>query len=217
MKELTKYSRLAGYLEKLYDKLNADFFNGELERPVITIQSTPRAYGHYSLIPYWNVDGTAKREINIAAGTLNNRPIEAVIGTILHEMCHQYNNEIANIADTSRGNTYHNKYFKQTAETHGLTVTRSEKYGWSITTPSNELLDWILNNDIQEIKLNRNDFSGVRIVGGNTAANGGMPVPPTTRTNHNHRYVCPCCHSIARSGRPVRLICGDCLQPMAEG
>lgn len=25
MKELTKYSRLAGYLEKLYDKLNADF------------------------------------------------------------------------------------------------------------------------------------------------------------------------------------------------
>ena len=45
MKELTKYSRLAGYLEKLYDKLNADFFDGELDRPVITIQSTPRAYG----------------------------------------------------------------------------------------------------------------------------------------------------------------------------
>ena len=57
MKELTKYSRLAGYLEKLYDKLNADFFDGELDRPVITIQSTPRAYGHYSLVPYWNVDG----------------------------------------------------------------------------------------------------------------------------------------------------------------
>ena len=39
MKELTKYSRLAGYLEKLYDKLNSDFFNGDFDRPVITIQS----------------------------------------------------------------------------------------------------------------------------------------------------------------------------------
>ena len=49
MKELTKYSRLAGYLEKIYDKLNADFFDGKLDRPVITIQSSRRSYGHYTL------------------------------------------------------------------------------------------------------------------------------------------------------------------------
>ena len=126
MKELTKYSRLAGYLEKLYDKLNSDFFNGDFDRPVITIQSTPRAYGHYSLIPYWNVDGTAKRELNIAAGTLNNRPIEHVIATLLHEMCHQYNNEIANTQDCSRGGTYHNKYFKRTAEAEGIAAAKAK-------------------------------------------------------------------------------------------
>lgn len=39
MKEIVKTSRLAGQLEKLFSKLNADFFNGELETPVITIQS----------------------------------------------------------------------------------------------------------------------------------------------------------------------------------
>lgn len=216
MKELTKYSRLSGYLEKLYDKLNADFFNGELDRPVITIQSTPRVYGHYSLIPYWNVDGTAKREINIAAGTLNNRPVENVIATLLHEMCHQYNNEIANVQDSSREGTYHNKYFKQTAQAHGLKVERSEKYGWSITSPSDELLEWILNNDIQEIKLNRNEPRGLRVTGNNAAAESGTHTP-TAHTCHNHRYVCPCCHNIARSGKPINLICGDCLQPMAEG
>ena len=49
MKELTKYSRLAGYFEKLYDKLNADFFDNVLDRPVITIQSSSRSYGHYTL------------------------------------------------------------------------------------------------------------------------------------------------------------------------
>ncbi len=215
MKELTKYSRLAGYLEKLYDKLNADFFNGELVRPVITIQSSSRSYGHYTLYDAWSVKGEGYKEINIAAGTLN-RPIEYTVCTLLHEICHQYNNEIAHVQDCSRGGTYHNKYFKRTAETHGLTVTRSEKYGWSITSPSDELLDWILNNDIQEIKLNRNEYHGIRIAGGNAAAEGGTPTP-SARPNHNHRYVCPHCHNIARSGKPIRLICGDCLQPMIEG
>lgn len=98
MKELTKYSRLAGFLEKLYDKLNTDFFDGVLERPVITIQSSSRSYGHYTLYDAWSVKGEGYKEINIAAGTLN-RPIEYTVCTLLHEMCHQYNNEIINIQD----------------------------------------------------------------------------------------------------------------------
>lgn len=117
MKELTKYSRLAGFLEKLYDKLNTDFFDGVLERPVITIQSSSRSYGHYTLYDAWSVKGEGYKEINIAAGTLN-RPIEYTVCTLLHEMCHQYNNEIINIQDCSRGGTYHNKHFKQAAEAH---------------------------------------------------------------------------------------------------
>lgn len=214
MKELTKYSRLAGYLEKLYDKLNEDFFSGELERPVITIQSSSRSYGHYTLYDAWSVKGEGYREINIAAGTLD-RPIEHTVCTLMHEMCHQYNNEIVNVQDCSRCGVYHNRFFKQTAEEHGLSVARSENHGWSITTPSDELLEWIMDNDIQEIKLTRNDFHSVRIVGGSSAASGGTPV--TTGTpNHNHRYLCPVCHSIARSSKALRLICGDCLQPMME-
>ena len=49
MKELTSYSRVAGYLNKVFDLLNAEFFESALSRPTITIQSTPRAYGHFSL------------------------------------------------------------------------------------------------------------------------------------------------------------------------
>lgn len=41
MKEITKTSRLAGSLEKLFSMINRDWFNGELETPIITIQSTP--------------------------------------------------------------------------------------------------------------------------------------------------------------------------------
>lgn len=49
MKELTSYNRVAGYLNKIFDLLNAEFFEGALSRPTITIQSTPKAYGHFSL------------------------------------------------------------------------------------------------------------------------------------------------------------------------
>ena len=214
MKEIVKTSRLAGQLEKLYNKLNTDFFSGELIPPVITIQSTPRAYGHYTLFDAWSVKGEGRRELNIGAGTLD-RPIELTITTLLHEMCHQYNNEVLNTQDVSRGNTYHNKRFKQTAEEHGLTVTRSDKYGWSHTTPSDLLLDWILNNNIQDIKLSRNDFTGLRIAGGNHIANGS---PPITRigTSNSRRYVCPRCNMIARTTRAARLICGDCMLPLLE-
>ena len=49
MKELTSYNRVAGYLNKIFDLLNAAYFENALSRPTITIQSTPKAYGHFSL------------------------------------------------------------------------------------------------------------------------------------------------------------------------
>ena len=48
MKQLTSYNRVAGYLNKIFDLLNDRFFEDELSRPTITIQSTPRAYGHFT-------------------------------------------------------------------------------------------------------------------------------------------------------------------------
>ena len=215
MKEITKTSRLAGQLEKLYNMLNADFFNGELEPPIITIQSTPRAYGHYTVYNAWSVKGEGRREINMGAGTID-RPIENVIATLLHEMCHQYNDTILNVQDCSgSSHMYHNKRFRDTANAHGLICSRSEKYGWSHTEPSDTLLEWILDNNIQEIKLNRNEPHGIRIAGGNAAANGG-PIAIGTTKGNSRRYVCPSCGTIIRATRTVNVLCGDCLTKMLE-
>ena len=43
MKETIKTSRTAGYLEKIFRAVNAKYFSGQLEEPIITIQSTPKA------------------------------------------------------------------------------------------------------------------------------------------------------------------------------
>ena len=49
MKQLTSYNRVAGYLNKVFDLLNAEFFESELSRPTITIQSTPKAIARTTL------------------------------------------------------------------------------------------------------------------------------------------------------------------------
>lgn len=216
MKEIIKTSRLAGQLEKLFRMMNTDFFGGQLEQPIITIQSTPRAYGHYSVAPVWTVNGEEKRhEINIGAGTLD-RDIEYTVATLLHEMCHMYDDTVLNVQDCSRGGTYHSKVFKKTAESVGLIVTRTDRYGWAHTAPSDSLIEWILDNDIQEIKLNRNEPGGVRITGGNNTGNATGQTPGKNPNSHSIKYACPSCGNSVRATKKVNIICADCMQLMIE-
>ena len=212
MKQIVKTSRLAGQLEKLFRMLNNDFFDGQLPEVVVTIQATSRAWGHYSTFNAWDVKDGGKREINIAAGGLD-RPIEQIIATLMHEMVHEYNDLVLNVQDCSNKGVYHNKHFKEAAEAHGLIVTRSEKNGWSYTEPGDALIEWILENDIPDIQMHRNEPGGLWITGGDTAANGGTPINPPKKSS-SIRYHCPVCGAIARTTRPLNLICGDCIQTM---
>lgn len=215
MKELTKYNRVAGYFNKLYDMLNADFFNNELERPVITIQSTPKAYGHFSLYNAWSVNGEGVPEINIGAGTLD-RPIENISATLLHEMCHQYN-AVNGIQDVSRGGTYHNRRFKVLAESKGLSIEKSIQYGWTITEPAEELLEWVINNNLSDIKLNRNEFMRVSIGGNRGRSSGGSVATPPKKGSYR-KYICPMCFTAVRATKEVNIKCGDCdLTMVKEG
>ncbi len=207
MKELTSYNRVAGYLNKMFDMLNAEFFENALSRPTITIQSTPRAYGHFSLREdTWVSKLGGTHEINIGAGTLA-RPIEEVAATLLHEMVHYFNYENG-VQDCSRGNTYHNKKFKTAAEAHGLTVGHSDKYGWSHTAPSEALLEFILENGLTDILISRNEFGGFHITGTGTHSGTHTPTPP--RTSSTRKYICPCCGNSVRATKAVNIACLDC-------
>ena len=210
MKQLTSYNRVAGYLNKLFDLLNQRFFESALSRPTITIQSTPRAYGHFSMRDdtWVSVTGSSN-EINIGAGTLA-RPIENVCATLLHEMVHYYCH-VNGIKDTSRGNTYHNKRFKEIAESHGLTVNHHEKYGWTITEPNDELLTFVLENDLSDILITRNEFYGVSVSGTGTHSNT-PPLP--SKPSSSRKYICPCCGNSVRATKSVHIACLDCKEPM---
>ena len=213
MKQLTSYNRVAGYLNKIFDLLNEEFFENELSRPTITIQSTPRAYGHFSLREdTWVSKLGGTHEINIGAGTLS-RPIEEVVSTLLHEMVHYYNYE-RGVQDCSRGNTYHNRKFREEAERRGLIVEHSDKYGWSHTSPSDLLLDFVLENDLSDILINRNEFSGFQM--GGTGTHSGTPITPTAKKSSSRKYICPCCGTSIRATKRVNIGCLDCGVPMIE-
>lgn len=121
MKQITKMSRLTGELEKAFRLINEELFNNELPTPIITVIPTPKAYAHYVPFDIWSTKESAKREINIASGTLD-RPIENIIASLVHEMVHMYNDVVLNINDCSNKGTYHNKQFKneyqRTAKLH---------------------------------------------------------------------------------------------------
>ena len=216
MKELTSYNRVAGYLNKIFDLLNQEFFESTLSRPTITIQSTPKAYGHFSLNKdTWISKLGGTHEINIGAGTLA-RPIENVVATLLHEMVH-YFNHINGVQDCSRGNTYHNRRFKEAAEARGLIISHSDKYGWSNTEPSDELLEFCLRFGLTEILINRNEATYFRVGGGSGAHSGGVDgITPPARPSSTRKYICPCCRMSVRATRTVRIACIDCQERMIE-
>lgn len=209
MKQMTEYTRIAGYLNKIYALLNERYFESALPKVVLTIQSTPRAYGHISCSKVWkNENGTARHEINIGAGTLS-RPIENIVATLQHEMVHLYCMENG-IKDTSRGNAYHNKRFKEEAEKRGLIITHSPSIGWSHTEPADGLLEFCCLNDLTEILLNREEgFTFTPPTGGKAPA---VPVPatPTKAPSSTRKYQCPRCRASVRATRDLLIICGEC-------
>lgn len=207
MKETVKTSRTAGYLEKIFRALNADWFDGELEEPIITIQSTPRAYGHVTVGKVWYRKDEQRHELNMGAETVN-RPIEEVCATMMHEMVHLYN--IAHgVQDCSRGGTYHNKKFKAEAERRGLHIEHHERYGWTITTPSEELIDYIISKGWGEIRMNRG-FGWVPPPSGGAKAGGSTGSTPPKKPSSTRKYHCPCCGNSVRATKAVRIMCMDC-------
>ena len=215
MKQLTEYKRVAGYLDKIFNLLNDTYFESALSKPAITIQSTPKAYGHVSCAKVWTSDEEHRHELNIGAGTLN-RNIENVVATMLHEMVHLWNMQNG-VQDCSRGGAYHNKKFKEEAEKRDLTIEHHDTYGWTITTPTDKLVEWCIENDLAEIRVTRHDggLAFVPPTGGKTGN-----TPPTTATgttakkpSSTRKYMCPRCGASVRATKDVSIICGSCFDP----
>lgn len=223
-KQTVKTSRVAAQLEKMFRLLNEHFYNGQLPEVVISLKKTVGAYGHFTCGKVWQAGKERRYEINISSATLN-RPIEQTCSTLLHEMAHlacavgygntekDENGNPLPIKDTSgSGNTYHNKRFKAMAEAHGLEIGKHPKYGWTITSPNLELLDFIEQQGWQDLQMvegvNLLDILGT-LPKGAAGTSGRTKKPTSTR-----KYICPKCGNSCRATKTINIICGDCMEKM---
>lgn len=185
-------------LESLFSKFNEHFYEGKIEKPVITISpdSTSGSYGWCTCWKAWakaDSEEDGYYEINMCAEHMN-RPFKEICATLLHEMVHLWNLQ-NDIQDTSRRGTYHNKKFKTVAEEHGLIIEKDDKYGWTKTSLNEE-------TEIYVAGLDDNGFGLYR----KQALNIG-----TSKSKQSTRkYVCPNCGCIIRATKEVRVMCVDC-------
>lgn len=186
-------------LEDLFAKFNERFYNGELQKPIITVSpdTAGGSYGWCTCFKAWTNESKNEGyyEINITAEYLN-RPIRQVCGTLLHEMVHLWNLQTG-IKDTSRGNSYHNKKFKTEAEKRGLIIDHDPKYGWTLTSLNQEAEDFITELNLEPFELKRSKMLKVEKTGGSGKSS-------------SRKYVCPDCGLIIRATKEVKVICGMC-------
>lgn len=206
MKETVKTSRTAGYLEKIFRAVNTKYFGGQLEEPIITIQSTPKAYGHVTVAKSWQRGDTTRHELNIGAGTLN-RDITCVVSSLVHECVHLWNLQ-NDIQDCCRGGQYHNKKFKALAEKCDLKISYDPRIGWSITEPTEALCEFILEQGWTDIRMNRIEWSYTPR-GAGAGDSTGKP-SGSNPNSHSIKYVCPCCKNSVRATKAVNIKCADC-------
>lgn len=189
-------------LEDLFDLLNGIYFDGKLARPVITVQSTPRLYGHCTTQKVWktNAEGEdeAYYEINIGAEYLS-RSSDETAATMCHEMIHLHCRE-NNLVETCQNGRYHNKFFKKEAELRDLIIGYNRSIGYSITTPSEAFVQKLRDAEYElEVPFARHTIGYIK---------------PESRREKQRKYFCDVCGQSFRTTAKLNLICGTCEIPM---
>ena len=200
-------------LEKAFNILNKVYYNNELPPIVITLQSSPRTNGHFTLGKVWRAEESHFNEINISVEHLD-RPIENIMATLQHEMVHYYC-DLHEISDVSHNGRYHNKYFKAEAEKRGLIISYQQYIGYSVTAPSEAFIEVLKNNGIEKPSdINRDGgvfigFGGSDGIGGMNGTSGIEPkkIKPKSSTR---KYKCLCCNNSFRATKDLNVLCMDC-------
>lgn len=219
-KQLNNVQRVQQYLKKIFRLLNEQIFDNELEDVQIVLSNSSRCYGYYTLNKSTWIGNSCGQEfhhheIGISAQYLSSmgRDITSLVSTMAHECVHALG-EQRGIKTCSRNNIYHNKRFRDLAEEYGLIVEHSKQYGYSHTSCGERLLQFCIDNDLQDIQLNRSSDYFVPIGTGSSPSFGGSTTTITRRPS-SYKLQCSCCGTSVRATKlGIRLMCISCNEEM---
>lgn len=206
-------------LNRIFQEFNKHYFDNDLESPVILVQSNGKnrnALGWFTTKRIWvnKQTGETRFEITVAAEFLS-RTIIDVAGTMLHEMIHLYC-EVNNIKDTSNGNVYHNKKYRDEAERHGLICEKAPVFGYAFTKPNDEAKDFIasINVDEKAFLWTRNNM--LALLDADNANDDGKDTKPKKPRKKANVYICNGCEAEIKSKKEIHATCVDCNQPFEK-
>lgn len=202
VRKISTMAEMQAALQAAFNAINRDFYDGELEKVIITVKEGKKkaAFGWIETAKNWKQNGVERHEINISADYIGERTVTQTITTLMHEMAHLYNLQNG-IKDTTRSGIYHNAKFKATAEEHGLQVEQVDKIGWSLTTATKETQEWIKKNvPIKSFGVYKQSKEKDPKSGGSKQS--------------SRKYVCAKCGLIARLTKDAAIMCVDCREVM---
>jgi predicted SprT family Zn-dependent metalloprotease len=124
-------------LERAYDFLNQELFQGKCKPCMITVQKQPPnggTLGWTTLQKVWVNKETkdTRYEINLCP-EIFTQPVEELMHVLIHEMTHVYLFQHDEKERKRTNGTYHTKKFRDKASAVGLSVFRDGHRGWAIT------------------------------------------------------------------------------------
>jgi hypothetical protein len=120
-------------------------------RATITIGRSSKVHGHFTQFKPWQAGTENFHEIFLSAPSFS-RGARATLGTLLHEVAHSLDLQNGIQGTTAEG--YHNKKFKNTAESLGLEIGQVKGKGWTDTkVPDSCVARWQEAHDIIEAAL----------------------------------------------------------------
>lgn len=195
-------------LHKIFNLVNENFYGNELQEVLIVVapQGKRSTLGWFTPDKVWRSEKEgAKHEVGITAENLNRGLVE-IAHTMMHECVHLWCTQ-NKIKDTSNKGVYHNKKFKEQAESHGLFVEAVDKEenpedakrGWAFTSlqPESQFMieSWNLNENIF------NSYSRVLVE--------KEKKEKKKRKKNGFKYTCDC-DNIIKSKVELNVTCNDC-------
>lgn len=216
MKQVTKMSRCVSMIEGVYNSTNADLWDNALPPVIITVESSPESYAHTTRNRVWKRKEDNLFELSISSEYLSY-PIETLLDSVIHEQIHVFC-RVNEIAETSRNGYYHNRKFKELAESHGLKcVYTGSSYGWNTTEEGNDfLIEYALQKGYSELQISRNTPRRGFLLGTTEASHTGTHVAGAKAPSSTRKLICPSCTQTVRATRKVNIICGNCMTKMIE-
>jgi len=99
-----------------YDFFNWSLFNDKLPKCLITLQRRSRSYGYFRPRSLSRLDGIKTDEIALNPAHFRTRPIEGVLGTLVHEMVHLWQDHFGKPGRPP----YHNREWAEKMKSVGL-------------------------------------------------------------------------------------------------